>query len=256
MSTELTVVLSVLGIGGLIGLFYISHSIEKQRREKALMIANISDTAYRLQRLLDSVPAPYLSKDLQLLLLNQIKKRLERLMELSPNTEKFRKKRDAASEQISEVSASTIKQQPPQLKTPEEAAELRKRLQEMSKTIESFMQNKIIDATEARKHLTTLHNSFFEANLSYLSQSAEKAKTDGKLKLAILNYEKVIKEMQKRNQKGAFSPRIEQVEALINAIRAELGTMPETEATDTDGELTQRMDEFLEEEDSWKKKYF
>ena len=73
MSTELTIVLSVLGAGGLIALFYVSHSIEKQRREKALLIARLSDYAIRLQRILDSIPAPYIGKDIQLLLLGQIK---------------------------------------------------------------------------------------------------------------------------------------------------------------------------------------
>lgn len=256
MSTELIVVLSVLGIGGLIGLFYVSHSIEKQRREKALMIANLTDAVYRLQRLLDSIPAPYLSKDIQLLLLGQIKKRLERLVGLSQNNEKFRKKRDAANEQISEISASTIQQKATQLKTPEEAAELRKLLQELSKTIEGFMQNKIIGANDARKHLSTVQNSFFEANLSYLTQLASNARTEGKPKLAILNYEKVIKEMQKRNQKGAFNEKIEQINAVISELKVEAGATPQQENAKPSGELTQAMDEIMEEEDAWKKKYF
>ena len=43
MSTEMIVVASILGLGALIGLFYVSHAIEKQRRQKALMIANLRD---------------------------------------------------------------------------------------------------------------------------------------------------------------------------------------------------------------------
>ena len=107
MSTELIIVLGVLGVGGLVALFYVSHSLEKQKREKALLIANLGDYIIRLQRLLDAIPAPYLGKDIQLLLLEQIKKRVERLVELAPGNEKYRKKRDSVNGQLAEVSATT-----------------------------------------------------------------------------------------------------------------------------------------------------
>lgn len=256
MSTELIVILSVLGIAALIGLFYVSHSIEKQRREKALMIASLTDSSNRLQRIFDSVPAPYLSKDLRLLLLAQIKKRLEKLVDLAPQNDRYRKSRDGINEQIANATEDTSKQPKPNFKTPEEAAQLRKVLQELSKLVENFMQNKVIDATEARKHLATIQNSFFEANLSYMIQVAESAKREGKLKVAILNYEKVIKEMQKRNQKGAYNEKISGIQTTINELKAEAGTQPEEQNTTPGGELTQAMDEMMEEEESWKKKYF
>ena len=71
MSTETIVLLSVAGLAALVALFYISHTIEKQRRQNALLIANLSDFTYRLQRLLDVIPPAYLGRDIQLLLLNQ-----------------------------------------------------------------------------------------------------------------------------------------------------------------------------------------
>lgn len=107
MSTELIIILSVLGLGGLIGLFYVSHAIEKQRRQKALMIANLSDYAFRLQRLLDFIPAAYLSKEVRLLLLNQIKKRMEKLIELAPDNEKFAKKLDSCNTQIADIQSTS-----------------------------------------------------------------------------------------------------------------------------------------------------
>lgn len=255
MSTELTVILTVLGGAGLIGLFYVSHTIEKQRRQRALMIANLSDYAFRMQRLLDSIPAAYLGKDIQLLLLGQIKKRMEKLKGLAPTNEKFRKKLDSTNEQIAEISAGTTKQAKPQLKTPEEANQMRVLLQELSKTIENFTQNKVISVDEARKHLTFIQASFIDANLNFLLQMAESSRQEKKTKMAILNYEKAIAEMKKRNQKGKYSARIEQVIAIINELKLETGQAVQSDAT-TDNELDKAMNELIEEEDAWKKKYF
>lgn len=255
MSTELIIVLSVLGGAGLIALFYISHTIEKQRRQRALLIANLSDYAFRMQRLLDMIPAVYLGKDIQLLLLGQIKKRMERLKELAPSNDKFRKKLDSTNEQIAEISASTGKQAKTVLKSPQEANELRSLLQELSKVIENFTQNKLITVEEARRHLGFVQASFVDANLNFLLQTAEASRQDKKPKLAILNYEKALAEMKKRNQKGAYSQRMEQVNAIINELKAESGQVVESDEPE-DTELTQAMNELIEEEDAWKKKYF
>lgn len=256
MSTELIVMLSVLGFAGLIGLFYISHSIEKQRRQRALMIANLSDFVFRMQHLLDSIPAPYLGKDIQLLLLTQVKKRLEKLKELAPGNEKFRKKLESINAQIAEASNSTQEQNKPQLTTPEQSNELRKLLQALSKIIENFSQNKTISADEARKHLVFIQSSFIEANINYLVQMAESTRKENKPKVAILNYEKAIAEMQKRNQKGAFSARIDQIKGIIEELKVEAGHVVTDVQSEDNNELNQAMNEILEEEDAWKKKYF
>lgn len=255
MSTELIAILSVLGGAGLIGLFYISHSIEKQRRQRALMIANLSDYAFRLQRLLDSIPPAYLGKDIQLVLLGQIKKRMEKLKQLAPNNDKFRKKLDSTNEQIAEISGATTKQAKPQLKNPEEANQIRVLLQELSKVIEGYTQNKVLTVDEARKHLTFIQASFIDANLNFLLQVAESARQEKKTKVAILNYEKALAEMKKRNKKGEHNERIEQINAIINELKLESGQTVQT-TSDADNELDQAMNELIEEEDAWKKKYF
>lgn len=255
MSSELIVILSIVGGAGLIGLFYISHSIEQQRRQRALLIANISDFAFRLQRLLDSIPPAYLGKDIQLLLLGQIKKRMERLKELAPSNDKFRKKLDATNEHIAEVTGSTAKQVKPQIKSPEEASQIRTLLQDLSKIIETFAQNKIITVAEARTHLAFLQSSYLDANLNHLLHQAETARQEQKPKVAILNYEKALTEMKKRNKKGNFSERIEQVTAIINQLREEAGHAVVSTA-DEPNELNQAINELIEEEDAWKKKYF
>lgn len=256
MSTELIIILSILGLGGLIGLFYVSHAVEKQRRQKALMIANLSDYAYRLQRLLDYIPAAYLNKDIRILLLNQIKKRMDKLIELAPSNDKFRKKLDSCIAQISDIHSSAVPPQAPQLKTPEEASELRTLLQELSKVIEHFAQTKIIAVTDAQKHLASIQASFIEANLNYLMQMGQTARQEKKPKLAIHHYQKAMAEMGKRNQNGQYNEKLQQLKTLISELQNEAGVVEVEEVSDTHSELNAGLSEMIEEQDAWKKKYF
>lgn len=256
MSTELIVILSVLGVGGLIGLFYVSHAIEKQRRQKALMIANLSDYAFRLQRLLDFIPTAYLSKDVRLLLLGQIKKRMEKLVELAPGNEKFSKKLDSCNAQIADTQSTAIPPQAPQLKTPEEANELRTLLQELSKVIEYFVQSKVLPVAEAQRHMASIQHSFIDANLNYLLQMGQAARQEKKPKLAIHHYQKAMAEMHKRNQKGLFNEKMQQLKAILEELQSEAGIVEVPAATEGSSELNAGLNELLEEQDGWKKKYF
>lgn len=256
MSTEMIVVASILGLGALIGLFYVSHAIEKQRRQKALMIANLSDYAFRLQRLLDFIPDAYLNKDVRLLLLGQIHKRLEKLVELTPGNDKFTKKLESCNAQIADVQASGAPAQVPQLKTPEEANELRVLLQELSKVIEHFVQTKAIAVADAQKHLNAIQTSFIEANINYMLQMGQSARQEKKPKLAIHHYQKAMAEMSKRNQNGKYTEKLKQLQLLLTELQTEAGIQEVQPEDPGASELNAGLNELLEEQDAWKKKYF
>ncbi len=256
MSTELIITLSVLGLGGLIALFYVSHAIEKQRRQKALMIANLSDYAFRLQRLLDYIPDAYLNKEVRLLLLNQIKKRLEHLVKISPDNDKFGKKLESCNSQITDLQSYTAPPPPPQLKTPEEANELRTLLQELSKVIDHLVQTKAISLNDAQRHQVALQASFIDANINYMLQMGQTAQKEKKPKLAIHHYQKAANEMTKRNQNGQYNEKLAQLKAIITELQAESGIQETPEVDPGASELNAGLNEMIEEQDAWKKKYF
>lgn len=256
MSTELIIILTVLGVGGLIGLFYVSHIVEKQRRQKALLVANLNDHAFRLQRLLDFTPAAYLHKDVRLLILNQIKERLDKLVELAPGNDKFNKKLQSCLAQISEAQNPAANPPPPAIKTPDEANELRTLLQELSKTLESFVQARILPAADAQRHQAFIQSNFIEANLNYLIQLGQVARQEKKPKLAIHHIQKALAEMQKRNQKGQYSARIEQLTLLIEELNQEAGVTSSAKEDNTQSELNNGIEQLSGEDESWKKKYF
>lgn len=255
MSTELIVIVSMLGLGCLVGLFYISHAMEKQRRKKALLIASLSDFAFRLQRLLDFIPAAYTSKEVRLLVLGQMRKRMEKLTQLAPDNDKFSKKLSSCNAQITDLQTAQPVPQAPQLKTPDEANELRAMLQELSKVIEYFAQAKVITVAEAQQHLAAIQQSFIEANLNYLLQMGQTARQDKKPKLALHHYQKALAEMVKRNQNDKYEDRIQKLKILLEELQNEAEAVP-AQTPERASELNAGLSEMLEEQDSWKKKYF
>ncbi len=257
MSIEFIVVVSVLGFGGLIMLFYISHSIEKQRREKALLLANLSDYVYRLQRVLDSIPLGYISKDLKLVLLGQIKSRLEKLVSLAPHKDRFRKSLDSTVGQIAELSKVTTQVSPPPLKNKDEVENLRVMLQDLSKIVEHMAASNVITAPDAKRHMLDLQKSYSSANISLMISNAEAAKAQNKPKVALVHYKNALAEMHKRNQTNMYDAKIQQITAIVSEL-VKLTDAPSPAKTDpnSESELGQAIDSLLEEEDAWKKKYF
>ncbi len=256
MSTELIIAAVILALGGLIALFYISHSIEQKRRQKALLVASLNDQGFRLQRLLDFIPPAYLGKDIRHLLLKQIKIRFDRLVELAPGNEKYAKKQASCDAQLAELQSAAAQIPPPAFKSPEEANELRTMLQELSKVIETFAHSKVIPANEAQKHLVSIQASFIEASLNYFLQMGNTARQQKKPKLAIHHYQKALAEMQKRNQQGAYKEKMEQVKLIINELQVESGQEIAPVASQGHNELDEGLNELVQEQDAWKKKYF
>lgn len=251
MSTEIIITLGALGIGVVLGLIWYGHNKEKERAKKALLTASLSERAHRLQRLLDMLPPAYVEKDVKLLLLNQIRSRLEKLVDIAPGNEKFRKNYDGISAQISETQSSTAKPPSPQLKTPEEAKETQKLLQDLTKVIESLAANKSVPVPTAKKYLLNIHKKYVEANINYSIQVADQSRRDNKTKLAIHQYQKALAELSKNNQHNAYTDKIAQIKDILNSL-----TGVSDEAEDTSGALSSGMKELADDDESWKKKYF
>lgn len=255
MSMDLIVIVSILGLVTLVGLFYLNNALEEQRRRKAIVIAELSDFTFRLQRLLDFIPSAYINKDIRLLILTQMLMRLEKLVQLDPGNERFSKRLESCRAQLAEAQTPQLEPEPPQLGSPDEANELRTLLQELSRVIESFAQAKVIPVAVARQHLKSIQQSFIEANLNYLTQMAQTARQEKKYRLAQHHYRKALAEMEKRNQNGAYDERIQKVQRILEELQAELeATPPPTE--DSNSELNAGLTEMLEEQESWKKKYY
>lgn len=255
MSTGLIAVAVVVGIALVMGLFYVSHTIEKQKARRALMIANLSEKAHKLQRLIELVPPAYLPKDLKLVMLQEIKKRYDKLVSLAPNHDKFKRNLDGITTQINDAQVSTEQPPAPQFKTPQEANEIKSSLQALSKAVEAFVKTGVMEAKDGQRHLQNIQRNFIEANVNYLISQGDAARRDNKAKLAIHNYQKALAELSKRNQDKRYSERIAKIKGLIAQLSDQIEPAAESGGEGA-SELTEGVKDLIEEEDAWKKKYF
>lgn len=118
------------------------------------------------------------------------------------------------------------------------------------------MQSKVLPAAEAQRHMVSIQNSFIDANLNYLLQMGQAARQEKKPKLAIHHYQKALAEMHKRNQNGQYNEKIQQLKTVLGELQTEAGIVETPAATEANSELNAGLNELLEEQDAWKKKYF
>ena len=80
----------------------------------------------------------------------------------------------------------------------------------------------------------------------------------GKTKLAIHNFQKAIAELSKHNQNNMYAQKIAELKNVVAQLQEETGVQGQAteQTTSTNGALSQGLDELLEEDNSWKKKYF
>jgi hypothetical protein len=257
MSTEMIALLVLAGFFILGGVFYINHNLEQAKNKKAVMIGNLSETAHRLQRIIEVIPDSYIHRDLKIIILNEMRGRLEKLAELAPTMESVKKKLENCDTTLKELQANTQKPQPPRITSPQQADEIRNLLQDLSKVIETFSSSQLITPAQASTFLTHVQDSFAEAHVNYMILLGDQCRNDKKWRLAVHHYQKASAEMSKRNPNGRYNERLQQLKTLCDELtrRAdeEGGTAKKAE---TNSELDQAMNEFLEEEESWKKKYF
>lgn len=257
MSTELIIVFVVLGLVVLGGVFYVNRNIEKEKAKRAVLIGTLSETAHRLQRIIDTIPDAYIHKDLKLTILMEMQKRLEKLVEVAPDHESFKKKLESAKAMVADVQATPVKKQEPRISNPQQANEIRALLQDLTKIIESFRDTGIIPGAAANAYLAHVHDSFVEANVSYLTLLGDQSRNERKWKLAVHHYQKGMAELAKRNQNGRYNDKLAQMKAMCEELNRradeEAGIQRKSEEA---SELTKGLSDLANEEEAWKKKYF
>lgn len=257
MSSELIIVFAVLGFVVLGSVFYINRNMEKDKAKKAMVIGTLSETTHRLQRIIDTIPDAYMHRDLKMVVLAEMKQRLEKLVEVAPEQESFKKKLESTITSLAECQSNTQKKQEPRIQNPQQANEIRALLQDLTKIIESFRDSGVINGGAANVFLGHVHDSFVEANVSYLTLLGDQSKGEKKWKLAVHHYQKGMAELAKRNQGGRYSEKLQQMKAMCDELnrRADDEAGVQRKAEDT-SELTKGLVDLASEEEAWKKKYF
>ncbi|CBL44939.1 Hypothetical protein HDN1F_13560 [gamma proteobacterium HdN1] len=257
MSTELIAAFVVLGAVVLAGMFYVNRNMEKEKAKKGAMIGQLSEVSHRLLRIVEAVPDAYIHKEFKRVILGEVQKRLEKLVELAPTQDTYKKKLDSTIAMLADCNNAAAEPSPPTFSTPQEGNEIRALLQELLKIIDSFEESGIIPNNAGNAFRAHIHDAFAEATVSQLILIAEQNKVARKWKLAVYHYQKASGELTKRNHNGRYAQRISQLNALCDELNRladeESGTIRKSPDA---SELTKGVDDLNNEDDAWKKKYF
>lgn len=257
MSTTMLVIIGVVVAGLVLGFIYVSHTNEKKRRQQALITANLTEKIQQLERLIQTTPPAYMSSDLKLVLLNECLKRAEKIQEVALDSKKAEKIADQIKQQINDTQNDQSKHTAPQLKSPEEANQVRNQLMAIHKVLEALAQSGGLSASDANRHLQQIQDTYLEATVNHTLHVARNAEQEGKFKLAMHHYQKAIGELSKRNQNNRFQDKIAQLKGRVGELQEKTGHDTTAATTDENGnELTKGLENLIEDDNSWKKKYF
>lgn len=241
-----------VGVIVLFLVWYINTNLDRIKQKKEKKIAGLKNYIARLQRFYDPIPTNYLSREVKLLLLNELIDQLQELLKLDSDNEQLKANLNKRVKQKQDALESNAKPTATNVTSADDSAEIRRRLVEIQKFIGLAKKNKKISNDAAKHELDTLKILFVETGTSLMINSAKKAKKDNKPRLALHYYERALGEYKKANMPH-FSKRVAELQALIKTMKAEAGSGSNDEAGT---ELSKAMDSLMADEDAEKKSKF
>lgn len=245
--------LLVLGI-----VYTVNRNIEMARKRKAAAIAALQKRVNAYSSLLDCVPPHYLGSAMVQFVLKQVASALQDLLQIDPENSGALVEQDAILKQLSELTSGA---KPPayQLKSQQEAIEIRRSLMSAARFVQSLYQANQMNAQQAKQLISHLKNMAIQVTIDAYLLRALEARRESKSEVAVLMYQRAIEEIKRL----PASPATKQMQAMIERNLQELGlrTAPSafdkpTPADDGKSKLAEEFDHVLHEQDAWKKKHF
>lgn len=256
MSTFNIIILCVALIVVSILLIFFTQAREKAKLERMRRITALEDSHSRMLRILDELPPQCLSKELRLLL-------IDHAIEICGDLAGLNTRLDVASmlaadqqrrQQLIEGDASADR--PARIDSAEKASMARALLETLFRFIEAQHKEGALDSARARQYLQEVLFQVYRVKADYLAFQArdqerrnEPRKAVHFLKLAVTELAKSKQNPSAQRAIAAYRERIRQLEA-----QASGDTTGKKTATATDQKLDREWNEFMHEEEGWKKK--
>lgn len=249
-TTTIVLLLAAIVVVSLVIIVF-SQMREKARIERVRKMTAQEDAYHKARRLLTDIPAQYLTSDLKLLLLKRMEdacKELSALKSEQPvgqwlaNTQQARK----------EVLEGNDRRPPAKIDSPEKANQIKDLLQSLFKLIEAMHKAGRLDAANTRKNLKYVLFLVHKTHADLHVFQARDFIRQNQIRKAIHAYHLASTEMGKSSDNPlakkavkSFRIRIKELEEMS----AE-GSM----SSENHARLDKEWDNFLQEDDTWKKK--
>ena len=209
-------------VATLLGISYLAKNQHHVAQQRHYLYAKHSSYITRMQNLIDQLPEQYVPKEIHLLLIEEIIAHLQQQWQLFPHNRALSKYIEVKVEQrnhimknhrslnIEEMNADDLKK----------ANRIRKRLHQLCQFTERAVNLKKITRPEGIQYVHTMKSLSTEVAVGFHKALAEKALQRHKMKMASYYYTRAITEYRKYNPHGRYDKSIEDLQGLLDNIRA------------------------------------
>ncbi|MDX1589203.1 MAG: hypothetical protein R3296_09705 [Oleiphilaceae bacterium] len=256
--TAIILTLLALAIVG-IGLLVFSQAREKARIEYMRRIQALENRHSLLRRFLEDLPGDYLDRDLKRLILTRALEVARELKSLSaPGDNQRRIQRDQAA-----LDALATEETPPasHITSAAQAKSIRKMLELLFRFVEKQQRGGALDTESARYYLRHIQHLAALSQAQVQVTQAREMMQSGHLRRAIHCYHMAISALEKTRGHPPSARAIEQYREKIKQLTEQAEAQEHPEGTgrkarkdEMPDEVHREWDEFIHEEEAWKKK--
>lgn len=255
-AAPLFITLTVLGIA--LSGFYIKHGLHQARLNRAVKIAELRDRARRFEHILTYFPPQYLSKELKLIVIDEIISSLTAILALCNNAS-ISDQRAKAKLKKEEIKQDGEFDAPRPITAVDEANDIRSLTADLHRHITDRYRHRKLDKKTAKRLLTHLKILMAQTVVDINVYKANEAQDVMKFRLAVQYYRRAKEELKKapqnsfiRKQEEALDGAIRKTHNLeVEALKKQMAANPNKQST-----LSQGITEEADEDQNWKKKYF
>lgn len=252
MSPLVITLLIVGGIGILLAIAYINHSVENSKINKARAKADLNDRIRRCVEVSEAMPGQLMAPNLKLLLCKLQERYTERMLALDKRNEALKESLTQLKQLASQGESIPVNNAPLKILTEQQAKEVRFLLENLHSQIIRAGQDNLLPANEAKQWLQHVHALLTQLHIEFFTNLGMRAVQQGQPGQARLAFERGVQYLRKQKDPSRYSDALKSLEAhLAHANSLVLDNAPA--ASDTTSELTQGLESIGSDED-WKKK--
>jgi type II secretory pathway pseudopilin PulG len=253
MSTATIIIILFIITLAAIGLIFYIQARERARIERARRLAAAEDAFQHSYRLLDELPPEYLNQELRQIILNRLEDLAVPLKTLNSRMEVDGKIAEARSRLIQSNQEPTA---PVRIDTPDTSRYIRTLLESLFRLVESQHKARKLETGQARRLLKQILFLGFRTQADLHINIGREEAGRGNLRKAIHHYHLAATELGKSKDHPLAQKVIKACRTRIQELENEAngGDRKGEPKTPDKSRLDEQIDEFIQEEEAWKKR--
>lgn len=253
MSTAVIVGIIIGGLAILVAVAVTLQTIDKNNKEKRRLEAALKSRARNFDYMLSGFPEGFLNRDLQVLVCNCLEEVYSQLAQIDPRNKEYNNKLSKAQTQLAECKAKPADNSTVTLTDTAQIKEVQKMLGGLYNFISKLAASKRLNTKEAKVYGKQVRRLMVQTSTDVLIEPIKDALQLGKYRLAIHYLHMAVDKMNKENEDGFYSDRVNKHLLRIAELEQQASST-ETGNTDATAESAAEWEEINKPDDSWKKK--